>query len=339
MWEVARDQPLRFEDELGESLALYVRVCRARADLAGRALANGAIALVRFERSAAMRDALERRTLVNAFAGGSLADLHAIVGASDAEVMGPLLRCAPCWLRDAGAAHQWNARADLAGDSTPVPRHTAFGGIFLLLPLLSDLPLAAATRGWPDLDGSPAIAMVRLLLLAKCCGRQHAGRALLDPVVRDVAGIAAAFAIEDLHGWQAAVTSAQLKRFVREVAGSPACRDAATPRGNRRDCARSLAWSSSLCPVRALDRALSVAACAVMRAFAWRLPGFAESSMPFLHHNFLDFAATMHEEPGRRVVRVGRPPLHLVLGLTGMTRATYRVGWLDDRPFAIFQDE
>jgi hypothetical protein len=37
-------------------------------------------------------------------------------------------------------------------------------------------------------------------------------------------------------------------------------------------------------------------------------------------------------------VRVSRPPLHLVLGLTGMTRQTYQLSWLDERPLTLFQE-
>jgi hypothetical protein len=88
---------------------------------------------------------------------------------------------------------------------------------------------------------------------------------------------------------------------------------------------------------RAVDLALSVAAQGVMRAFAWRLPGFAGSSLPYLYNNFLDVSASLEDEPARRVVRLGRPPLNLVLGITGMAHSTYRVGWLDERPFALFQ--
>ena len=34
-----------------------------------------------------------------------------------------------------------------------------------------------------------------------------------------------------------------------------------------------------------------------------------------------------------------RPPLHLILNMTGMTRQIYRLSWLDERPFALFQEE
>lgn len=99
-----------------------------------------------------------------------------------------------------------------------------------------------------------------------------------------------------------------------------------------------LALPDSFRLARSLDLALSVAAQHVMRAFAWRLPGFAESNLPYLAGNFLDFAGSLEEEAARRVVRLGRPPLHLVLGLTGMMRQTYRLSWLDERPLMLFQE-
>jgi len=90
---------------------------------------------------------------------------------------------------------------------------------------------------------------------------------------------------------------------------------------------------------RPLDRALSVAAQQLLRGLAWRLPGFAGSNLPYLSRNFLDFAATIEADDARYVVRVGRPPLHLILNMTGMTRQSYRLSWREERPFALFQQE
>ena len=103
-------------------------------------------------------------------------------------------------------------------------------------------------------------------------------------------------------------------------------------------------WNFCGCPARLkiarpLDRALSIAAQHLLRGMAWRLPGFAGSNLPYLSKNFLEFAATLDEDPARRVARVGRPPLHLILSMTGMTRQAYRLSWLDERPFALFQEE
>jgi hypothetical protein len=90
---------------------------------------------------------------------------------------------------------------------------------------------------------------------------------------------------------------------------------------------------------RPLDRALSIAAQQLLRGLAWRLPGFAGSNLPYLSRNFLEFAATIESDDARHVVRIGRPPLHLILNMTGMTRQSYRLSWRDERPFALFQQE
>ncbi len=90
---------------------------------------------------------------------------------------------------------------------------------------------------------------------------------------------------------------------------------------------------------RSLDLALSVAAQGILRNFAWSLPGFSRSGLPYLYSNFLDVPGSIEDEPTRRVVRLGRPPLNIVLGMTGMASKTYQVSWLDERPFVLFQEE
>ena len=89
----------------------------------------------------------------------------------------------------------------------------------------------------------------------------------------------------------------------------------------------------------AVDLALSLLAQQVLRRFAARLPGFARSSLPYLFANFLDFAATVEEEETRRVVRTSRPPLNMILSMTGICRSSYQLTWLDARPVALFQEE
>ena len=88
-----------------------------------------------------------------------------------------------------------------------------------------------------------------------------------------------------------------------------------------------------------LDWVLSIVAQHLLRQIAYRLPGFAGSNLPYLSRNFFDFAATLEEEPARRIVRLGHAPLHLVLDMTGMNRQSYRLSWLDERPFALFNSE
>jgi hypothetical protein len=78
------------------------------------------------------------------------------------------------------------------------------------------------------------------------------------------------------------------------------------------------------------------AAQGLLRAFAWRLPGFSLAGLRYLHRNFLDVRASLEEEVDRRVVRLGRAPLHIVLSTTGMARATYRTRWSQGPRFELF---
>lgn len=87
-----------------------------------------------------------------------------------------------------------------------------------------------------------------------------------------------------------------------------------------------------------LRRVIAIAAQGVLRDLAWRLPGFAFGHVAHLRANFLALGAEIEDAPTRRVVRLGRPPLDLVLGMTGAKRRDYSLPWLDGRPFALYPD-
>jgi hypothetical protein len=131
--------------------------------------------------------------------------------------------------------------------------------------------------------------------------------------------------------WSTRLSESQLSVFANEL-------ECDLPNKQREDLSFvKLPDSFPISP--AVDNALNLAAQRLLRAFAWRLPGFAESSLSYLSANFLSFSASVEDEASRRVVYLGRPPLHLILGLTGMSRGTYRLSWLDDRPFALFPEQ
>jgi hypothetical protein len=84
------------------------------------------------------------------------------------------------------------------------------------------------------------------------------------------------------------------------------------------------------------DRELCLIARAILKNFAWKLPGFGQSSLAHLWPNFLDLQARVQALQDRRVVRLTSPPLHVVLAITGMVTATFTLPWLDSRPFCLF---
>lgn len=86
-------------------------------------------------------------------------------------------------------------------------------------------------------------------------------------------------------------------------------------------------------------QALQDAADRTLIGFAHRLPGFASSSRDFLLANVLDVCASIERQPGRLVVRLGRPPLHVMLSITGLNRRRYELPWLIGVPIEIFPGE
>ena len=140
----------------------------------------------------------------------------------------PLSRCPPAWVREVGqtliARHTGLATDDK--DAAPGLRSTSFGGVFLLLPLLDELPLAEATHGWPHADEAAAITLVRALLLVKCCGRERARRAFDDPLLRDLLLLPPAITPEVLADWQAGISAANVQTFVETLAGWHSARGA-----------------------------------------------------------------------------------------------------------------
>jgi hypothetical protein len=86
------------------------------------------------------------------------------------------------------------------------------------------------------------------------------------------------------------------------------------------------------------DSVFARAAVELMRRFAQRLPGFAASSPASLYENFLDARASLEVDGERRVVRLGRPPIHAVLAMTRMPRARFSVSWLEGH-FELYGEE
>gem|GEM_PF-4814526 len=75
----------------------------------------------------------------------------------------------------------------------------------------------------------------------------------------------------------------------------------------------------------AFRRLTMLTAQSLVREMAWRLPGFARSSMSHVFENFLDFPASVEVEEDRYLVHLHKPPLHLVLSMTGMARKQFRM--------------
>jgi hypothetical protein len=436
-WQRLLNVP-RAGEEARDSLQLYLAALAPGA-VSGPPLRDAVRAVVRLDRR--LRDAgpEERARLLSAIAGTDLAALYLAAGTADAEVLAPWRLARREWLREVVSTLATQVFGPAATVKTPTAaperRDTPFGGAFFLLPIIDELPLDAATDGWPDAEKTPAAALARFLILVKCLGGPRAPAAFHDGLLRDLMGIAPEGSAQTLFEWQVDLSRGERERFLETLETWHAGRGAVAletqllvrsavedrPVAVLIDSARGV-WrqivpdslarpervvrrlrhalslvrpgSRLLCdpgfvaPLRsgfadhrvtamgevgpeeeseaqeivtrldhlrddlaylrfppqlgiagALDRVLSVAAQGVLRSFAWRLPGFSRSSLPYLHANFLNVPASLEEQPDRRVVLLGRPPLGVILNMTGLSRGTYRLGWLDERPFALFPEE
>jgi hypothetical protein len=434
-WPALRAASFDSSDEWRRSLYLYLVAGGQPSVSAGLNLRRASIALLRLSRILATASAEQRRRILSGLTEGNLGVLHTTENAPDAEALEPLLHCPAAWVAEVAQTLIGGAKVNEEKTAPAGCRDTTFGGIFLLLPLLDELPLFEATRNWPSADEAAAITLVRSLLLVKCCGQLRAESAFYDPLLRDLMLIPPTISPDVIGDWQSKLTPEHLQSFLatlidwqrsrasvlgkRQILASTSLRgrqvallidgarghwltahEFSPPRPSRLTemlngplkeleehdgilicdpaffaslwsefpllkivtfedqppktpdeddrthgiLARvaslagdlsHLALPDSFQVTSAFDLMLSVAAQQLLRSFAFRLPGFAESNLPYLFDNFLDFSSSLEDEPEHRVVRLSSPPLHLVMNLTGMSRGSYRLSWLDARPFRL----
>jgi hypothetical protein len=214
---------------------------------------------------------------------------------------------------------------------TGAARYSLFGGVFLLLRHLDELPWSEWTEGWPAPLDVRANAALKWMTACLCTGREQSARALDDPVLRAILGISDTLAADDLRRWLRRV-GARRHRMLRHAMAGLIGRCPAgfqTWTGLPPDAGVGAGWVVTLGRV----------AVHTLRRFAGRLPGFADSSPSHLWHNLLGFDAAVEWEADRVVVRCGRPPLQLLLSVTGMTRGSLAGHDPMGRPIHLFPRE
>jgi hypothetical protein len=289
-------------------------------------------------------------------------------------------------------------RPDAAAEPDEPPT-TPFGGLVLLLPALAGWDLDGVVEGLAGRSSAEAVAIVRLVLLAKCAGGRRASAVVGDPLLRGLTGVPTHVLTADVLAWLRTHGDALVRRLAHHRAsrGEPVSwrLGVTRHRGERllvvselprdrwwavvrlRDetarLARARAWPSLLTAVAAggaapwpepardlvharglraqldhlalpaawdvpieLDLALSAIAQSLLRDFGGRLPGFSASSPAFVYASFLDFPAAHELRDGRRLVQVGRPPLNVVLAMTGIARGVLSVPWLEPPRIELF---
>jgi hypothetical protein len=301
--------------------ALTAFVAYSRASEGGLDAARSCLALAALARRSRELAPSVREDLLGFFANGDYSSLVRREGVASAEKLASLLG----WPADALRRVAVVASSDHDPDAEW--RHTPFGGVFLLLPRIAELPL-------PDEFGDPAL--LRLWLVVKCFGTERAIPLFCDPLVRELLGVDPDLSAEAFRKWQAGVPDAALAHLDAMLAEDE------YRRGNssvlRPGDVTYLDLPKTLRTSRARDRRVAAASRRVLRNFAWRLPGFSSSSFRHLFDNFLDCPAKLRVHAQTRAVALGRAPLSVVLNLTGTGRDTFVCPWLDDVPFRLFPE-
>lgn len=289
---------------------------------------------------------------------------------SDVEAFLHLRACPPALLRELIAT---NIAAPGVSD-TELLGSTPFGGAFILLDDLFALPLERATKNWPDLDSTPAPALLRFLILCNCSGGSRAAGMFLDPLWRRLFGIAPTIDRIAVVQWLTSLGPHCRRRYARlfswiGASAKTEWRQAHDRNGQRYrilldgdgnwlsigrlsvhhenndlepdtpldgDVDHVVAQTDGLPPAWSLLFAMS--AQRVLRRFLRRLPGFSASHLTYAQCNLLEFSASADAQAERIVVLLGRPSLGLILNLTGCDRGTRSWPALDARPFALFNN-
>ncbi|MGR9072448.1 MAG: hypothetical protein ACU833_05210 [Gammaproteobacteria bacterium] len=281
-------------------------------------------------------------------------------------------------------------------------RHTAFGGIFFLLPRLDEILPHGFVEEWSVFadsgremkDSVPALVM--LLTVAKIAGNENFGRIFHDPLVRDMLlipplwslGSAAEFSrrvpLEHWFELLRRIGSRRLEyrperlnrallRQQNEVstlffeAGRRVCVYGENRRlksdpgwltghliGNdvtERDKTESVGAYELYRDFAFLrgnltgefepgaDFALNLVAQGILRDFSNRLTGFAHASLAGIFRDFLSFTAGVQATDAEYKITLGRPPLDVVLNMTGLQRERYRLTVNPKKEFRLFPEQ
>ncbi|MBB2890224.1 hypothetical protein [Flexivirga oryzae] len=273
--------------------------------------------------------------------------LLAAAGAADARTLaafghGDLAASLTSWPDDdrraAVAVLAAGAAPGTASGTGPGPERTPFGGLFLLLPLLAELPLADATAGWPDAlppdrrddagRGTPA-ELTGALALGAVLGIGL--DVLSDPWTRLALGLPPDIS-RHVVGWSNRVTTSGTDQFTDRFADLIERRNIA----DTGDLAEpSLLLDPPLAPHVA--RSMRLAAAVLTRELSHRLPGQARASLDHLRRNVLACGATVHADDAAIVVELDPPPLAVLLSLTGMNRRRFTLPATGERPWVLTQ--
>jgi hypothetical protein len=283
------------EDPAIRATAIIIAACREGIDLPVPAIAAAANLLAGIassdarstRRSPGARTAAETRLLRRAPLREAAAVLLRRLPQETLERLQAQLRLAP---PPAAAA----AVEDAA-------QFTPFANLALLWPFVDALPVERIHGGLRK-RGIDADQLTRFLILATAAG-PDAASVFADSVWRDVFGLADLSLSRVRRAFRAAPPAARIRS---DFAIRPLRRREAQWLG---EAAAALVGPDQ--PQRLVRPALMA-----LRSSARRLPGFGESTVPFLAANLLKGEGHIRQEGHRIIVEITRPPLDVMLSMT-----------------------
>jgi hypothetical protein len=294
-----------------QALAIFLEAARRQRDHAGPLLAQIAQAIVALDWVLASQRTEAVREILLSLKGEVLTPPLSMLDASLVARVAPLLTL-PAEARravlDGAAVRRGITTKPVAHTSC---RYTPFGGLFLLLPSLPSEAIAAAVAGASSTEDLPLDQVIGALVIAACAGGERVLHVLADPVWRDLFALPNRLGVADLAD-----------RLTGLAASVWPLLDALGEALETRQDARFLLPPRLVVGSRSGVRVIAGLARGVLSDFARRLPGgFARSSAAFLWRNLLSVSAAVDETPHGLSVVLNRPPLDVLLALSGVADA------------------
>lgn len=214
------------------ALLLWSRLLRLAPPIATRETASLCLAACRLAGVMAGADEVRTRRLLVLFREPDSAQGLTALEPQLAPALAPLLELGSASRRELIRRLLAPPRQSPGADPSE-PRQSAFGNLFLLLPLLPELPLGDMTRGWRGIGDVPPTALLTWALCAACQPPSQRGACLGDPLVRALCAVGDGPGAHDLNAWLAALGPDALRQahcgLVEAVAPAPAALECAVP--------------------------------------------------------------------------------------------------------------
>lgn len=313
--------------------------------------------------------------LAEALRRGDIAALVATEPDMDADSWQPLTTKAEWRAALAEALEARTEKTGNAPDHSSVKSIcTAFGGLTLLLSELDSLLDEELAAVLPPFERGSSRDLTALVVLALCTGQGRISHFLNEAFWQEFFDVPAQLDRAVLLDWLADVDSAAAVAILNERA-TALTHDARLPATLRINGRRwlilvdqatglwckieesetepvfhSIPWRARLAASRRVrddwrylamnwglpeswQQLFTHMAQIVLRRFAYRIPGFAGTSLPYMYTNFLAGPGTL--DPETRRLQLVRPPLHVLLNMTGIGRGTVRWSLLPERYFLL----